>query len=74
MEARVVALQQALTNFPTVAQTQEHVKTQLDIYMGTISELLGQRTDGQGRFRTHDAKEYVPKHWSGDKDKISFVE
>ena len=74
MEARIAALEQALGNRPTVSQTQEHVKIQLDLYMGTITELIGQRADGQGRFRTRDAKEHVPKHCSGDKDKISSVE
>ena len=70
------ALEHRVNALPTVAQVEAHVKEQMDLYMGTIKALITSTgmPHEPNNFRTKDARDHVPKPWSGDKDSISFTE
>lgn len=76
MEARVAALEAAIMGISTVAQTDAHVKDQLEKYIGIFKDLIKfQKPDhAPGQLRLKDAKDNSPKEWSGDKDKITVTE
>ena len=49
MEARVAALEKNVSDAATVAQTEEYVTKQLEIYLGTIHDIMNSRSHERRR-------------------------